>query len=539
MPRFLLHPDQPYLKTRAELLDYEDNLFKNLLSGVPNYYYTPSQDSSFYGHMLRGVAKEEARLEYWYHYDLWGQVPNYLTPVDIRRRYASLLSINRNYPGRTQYDTDYKQMLLDLITAYRKGATVTAIGDVIQAYTGQNFYIEELFKSIGLGYDQTDRNSLKISIYATGSPVAGAQTSSALLEDATRVKALTDDLYDAIDLAKPAHVGINLTTIFGLDEFIGQFVAPAYRYEQINGHYYKHYVNPLGIDDDLRVIVLNVEEAPLDPMLYVQPRLASDSSDTGLASVYATPFQITYQWFADSIPILGATQPLLTLGDVEVSPLGFKHLDVALSGTKLYVLAQMVDAHGVPMRLFGNATQTVPSPLMQTSSQQVSLIVGAADATSLPNVPPSVSPAMDQINQDLVFTTQPYGTAVRADRTVTFTVGSPFFLAAGSFLVYRVGTNGLIQAGAPTAFTVNSSDTEQVLVAVEDITVSIGQTVSLWVEADTMFAHGDVVEFRAGSPLTLKAAAVHHVPFPGLLSPRISQVWEITDDGEFSTANLD
>ena len=59
------------------------------------------------------------------------------TPPDIKRRWAAALEINKSYPEASQFDLDYKAMLVALLAAYPEGTTVDAIQKVITAYTGE------------------------------------------------------------------------------------------------------------------------------------------------------------------------------------------------------------------------------------------------------------------------------------------------------------------------------------------------------------------------------------------------------------------
>lgn len=259
-----INPDQPYTYSRTDLLQYEDLIFANITKNTANYYYINGKNHTIWGTFLKGVASEQARFEFMNQYSLYGRDPVWLTPPDIRRRRADVLFVNRNYPETTRSDQAYKQMLMDLERAYRLGATVQSISQVITAYTGEVFYIDELFKGLGRYYDQSDRNAIKISVYAS----SAVSSQSSITNDTNRIRAVTEDLYNAIDLAKPAHVGINLTTIFGSDENIGQHT--------------KFFESGFGISDELRIILQLVEEEPLEPMLEPAPFLDPSTPDTRL-----------------------------------------------------------------------------------------------------------------------------------------------------------------------------------------------------------------------------------------------------------------
>lgn len=262
-----MQPDTPYVKSRADLTPYEDSEFAQLLNNVPNFYLSIN-DQTYWGRMLRDVGAELGRLEYMHAYDIVGKNPTYLTPPDAKRRWAGPLFLNKNYPTPTQYDLDFKQLIVDLIKAYRMGATSASIAAVVKAYTGQTIVVEELFKEIGTYYDISDRNMIKLSVRVGDAGVLNLDQNFTLTSSISRLKTITDDLYGAIDLAKPAHVGLNLTTIFGLDENIGDYIYGRY-----------------GIVDELRIIALLVEAEPLPDPLYQAPFFDPNHPDTGLASV--------------------------------------------------------------------------------------------------------------------------------------------------------------------------------------------------------------------------------------------------------------
>jgi hypothetical protein len=214
------------------------------------------------------VAAELGRLEYFHSYDIVGKDPSYLTPPDSKRQWNDPLFINKNYPQNDQFDLDYKALVVGLIKAFRQGATVQAIQDVIKAYTGQDIVIEEQWTRIKDGYyDASVRNSLRMSVKIFGSSTIDPSKPEALTS-LSKLKTITDDLYGAIDLAKPAHVGLNLTTVFGLDEHIGT--------ERID-----------VISDTLRIIAIMQEAEPLPPPLTLAPYFDENSPDTGLASTEA------------------------------------------------------------------------------------------------------------------------------------------------------------------------------------------------------------------------------------------------------------
>lgn len=251
------NPDIVYLRSREDLLQYEDSRFNSLINGLANYY-TTRNDQSLWGNILRAIAMELARLEYDYAYDLVNKEPQFLTPPDIRRRWADPLFVSRNYPSATQFDLDFRTMLVDLLKAYAEGATTKSIHDVILAYTGKDIIVEELYKEIGKFFDQSDRNSLTISVNVGGNdPLTDIQ-------NLIQLQAITRDLYGAIDLGKPAHVGLNFTTVFGSDENIDAFITE--------------------ITDELRIFVSLIEEEPFDPMLIQAPMLDPLNPQTTIAA---------------------------------------------------------------------------------------------------------------------------------------------------------------------------------------------------------------------------------------------------------------
>src|SRR5208337_2227132 len=139
------NPDELYQRSREDLLLYEDHRLNSLIQAVANFYITRN-DQSTWGNFLRALAIELARLEYAYAYDIVGKQPQFLTPPDIRRRWNDPLYVSSNWPSKTQFDTDFKTMLVDLLIAYREGSTPKSIRDVIFAYTGKNIVVEELYK---------------------------------------------------------------------------------------------------------------------------------------------------------------------------------------------------------------------------------------------------------------------------------------------------------------------------------------------------------------------------------------------------------
>lgn len=211
--------DNLYLRTREDLLQFEDSLFNSLIQGTANYY-APRNDNSIFGEIFRAAAIELAKIEYYYAYDQVNKNAQFLTPPDIRRRWADPLFISNVYPQATQSDLAYRTMLVELIQAYQQGSTVNALQDIIFAYTGLHVTVIELYTLIGQGfYDQSDRNAISVSIGVGGlNPFEN-------VTNLNQLQAITQTLYGAIDLGKAAHVGLELSTVFGADENIDLFVT--------------------------------------------------------------------------------------------------------------------------------------------------------------------------------------------------------------------------------------------------------------------------------------------------------------------------
>jgi hypothetical protein len=216
------NPDLLYLRSRSDLLRYEDARFNSLIQTVADFYSTRN-DQSIWGNFLRALAIELSKLDYDYNYDLVNKDASLLTPPDIRRRWASPLYISSNWPSPQQFDTQYKQMLVELIAAYKMGTTVAAIQDVIFAYTGININVVELYKQIGNGiFDQSDRNAISVSVQVGGAGSNPLNTVTSLVQ----LQTIIQSLYNAIALAKPAHVGLEFTTIFGEAEDLDCILSP-------------------------------------------------------------------------------------------------------------------------------------------------------------------------------------------------------------------------------------------------------------------------------------------------------------------------
>jgi hypothetical protein len=337
-----INPDELYLRSREDLLLYEDARFNSLILALANFY-VPRNDQNIWGQFLRAVSMELARLEYNLSYQLVNKDPKFLTPPDARRRWADPLFISQTYPHTEQFDAGtfvdsttslqfpvgYRDMLVDLLEAYNEGTTTKAISDVIFAYTGKTIVVEELYQKIGNFYDQSDRNALRVSVNVGGDdPLSDIQNLNQLQQ-------IVHSLYGAIDLAKPAHVGMELTTIFGTDENADCLLSPKYltafqlatvdvkmqayytltayvlltdassqisiaTYQGLSsgqkalyqGLYLNSNCTGSGIDDTLRIFMKFVENPPFDPMLYQAPIFDVKNPQTTLAA-YGRRFDVS------------------------------------------------------------------------------------------------------------------------------------------------------------------------------------------------------------------------------------------------------
>jgi len=262
------NPDLLYLRSREQLLVYEDSRFFSLINAMANFYPTRN-DNSIFGDILRAYARELAKLEYFYAYDLVGKEPQFLTPPDIKRQWADSMFISSDFPTTTpvQYDVQYRAMLVALLQAYRQGARLEAIEEVITAYTGLDITVLELYKLIGNGiYDISDVNTIQVSI-----PVGGSNPLEDI-QNLLQLEPITKDLYGAIDLTKPAHVGVNFAIVFGNGEDIDAYVTDIS--ESVT----------FGIRDQLIITYQIVELAPPGPMLIQAPILNPANPQTTIAA---------------------------------------------------------------------------------------------------------------------------------------------------------------------------------------------------------------------------------------------------------------
>ena len=249
--------DLLYLRSREEMLNYEDTEFAQLIAGVPDTYPALS-DNSLWGSLLRALAMELARIEVMFAYDFVSNEVRYLTPPDSRRQLAGVLSVDRNYPQATQYDRDYRDMMTALYAAYQEGVTPQAMSDVIYAYTGQRVKVLELFREIGNGvYDASDRNTVQVEVTIGTSGDGGI-----IAPD--QVQTVTQSLYNALQLATPAHVGVLYVVVFGEAEDVSATI--------------------LNITDTLDLIYEGEELYAYQPEFTAAPMFNPASPDTELTA---------------------------------------------------------------------------------------------------------------------------------------------------------------------------------------------------------------------------------------------------------------
>lgn len=252
------NPDISYQKQRMVLLPYEDARFNSLMSNVPNCYPFLT-DYTLWGSALRVLAQELARLEYCFSYDVVSLDSQYLTPPDIKRRWAAPLQISSNYPQPSQMDLDYKNLLLGLLEAYPQGTTVSAIQQVIYAYTGETVPVVELYTEIGNGIiDDSDRNAISVSLNTSAITPLSQQASANLLQT------LAQSMVAAINQAMPAHVGLDYALTFGAAENAQTIIAE--------------------MTDTLKINFYGIETAPLPPIFTLAPMEESTSPDTELTA---------------------------------------------------------------------------------------------------------------------------------------------------------------------------------------------------------------------------------------------------------------
>ena len=362
--------DSAYAKTRTDLKTFEEAMFAALRAYVPNFYRDGKEDT-MWGWRLRALAQQLARIEFRTHALIYGTDPALLNPAELVRRFKGPLFLNKNYPGAKQLDADFRTMVLGLLSAYRQGATTQAIRDVLKAYTGEVYEVEELYKQIGTFYDTSDRNSIRIGVKVMGSG------DLATVQGITRVKDVVADLYGAIDLAKPAHVGINLTTVMQEDP------------------------DPiiLQLTDDLQITMLLDEAEPVDPTLHQAPFLNASTPDTGLAPAI---LNLTYRWFKNGVLVAGQTTDTLVLTNLQLTDDGAE------------VWAEVTDP------ILGK---------VWSKKGVISVHDGAGHGTN--TIRPQ-RPAPFKAEQTLVTTTNPYSTKVLVGAGATFMVAAKNSVVPGA-----------------------------------------------------------------------------------------------------------
>ena len=269
--------DAFYETGSEQLLLYRDAEFTSLLNNVANYYSTIN-DQSIWGAFLSALASEMSRIEFCYAYDLVAKNPQYLTPPDIKRQYSGYLNIPGNYPQPTQFDMGdltgstnppqypigFRDMCLDLIYAFRRGAVAGAISDVIYAYTGKSITVQQFYQNIprknGASgyYDASWRNTVGVAVNVGGS------NTSADIQNLNQLQQVTQSLSGAMDLAKPAHVGIDLSISFGEGETLENYI--------------------MGLQDTLKITFKFVDGGQFNPMLYMAPIRNLKNPQTTLAA---------------------------------------------------------------------------------------------------------------------------------------------------------------------------------------------------------------------------------------------------------------
>lgn len=156
--------DIPYIPDRIGLLPFEDRVLSAYLRVVPDYYTHPNDQSTF-GKILRAFAKEQARAEYSYQASMLAHSQRFQSPPDLKRNYAAQLQVDRRYPYEGVSDSEYRGMIIQLLEAYQKGASLEGIKGVVAAYTSYPAVVEESYKRMREGLaDPSDRNALSVSI---------------------------------------------------------------------------------------------------------------------------------------------------------------------------------------------------------------------------------------------------------------------------------------------------------------------------------------------------------------------------------------
>jgi hypothetical protein len=462
---------------------FEDSRLLGLLQAVCNYY-TPRNDQPQWGFLLRAIAQELAKLEYGYQYDIVGSQPQYLTPPDIKRRFAVPLSIKSAYPYAAQFDkgdltgpynssdnpVGYRDMLVDLIDAYGEGSVPKSISDVIYAYTGKSITVVELYKLIGQGvYDQSDRNAIQVNVNVGGN---NALTN---IQSLTQLQEIVQNLYGAIDLAKPAHVGLEFTTVFTETEHVS-----------------------LSIKDTLRIIIRQVEASPLDPMLWVAPIFNVKHPKTTLAA-YGRKLvpTISYETWYDLQPVAPSNSP-----PVPIPPTA---LPSVWNATTIYPRGVLVSPSTGSYQMYRAVKKNNGQPPESGSPP----VVNSAYWKLLP------SPAVWQAYYPIASGMYTVGVAPWTALTDFYT--GQFIIDPNSNL--EIATQGG-ESGATVSF---NSDVSGITDDGSVVWLNLGANYlvnpSLWIQVvnSTGIPTGEVANWNVNNPM-------------GLVAPRESTAWEIKND---------
>lgn len=396
-------------------------------------------------------------------------------------------------------------MVLNLLLAYQQGATIPTIEAVINAYTGLNITVQELFKYAFNSpiYDASYRNTLQafIPILNLGDPSSTAYNN--------QLYTISHDLYNATDLAKPAHVGINLGLVIGgrdesfkpiidevtivdslptisvgngyvfmnnvLYQFTGSTYSPVYQPNTNDSPIPPHYwlnpstnqwilstttpdpnwtsYNPVPRYSAGLRFLIDLEENPLPDLLYIAPLENTNTPNTGLASdspIFIDP------WYGLN-------------GSVSITGSGF----LATSPTVI-------------------ANFSGPSGWVQASPP----IYHAGSA----------SPGS-------TYTIVSLGTSdFRTIGAVSNTIGESFTVSSTWPSISAAGTGTL----SPTSIVV--SDTQLIVGIPPGIITGPIQVII-----------GSASPVITAMNFMAQTAPVTH-PHPGLLSPQLAKVWEIKDD---------
>ena len=245
-------PDGTYFQTREQLLPHEDLLFKSMVNRVPDFY-TNKTSMDISGVILRAMAMEIARVSHWITVSTNNASPANMHPLDLLRTFKDPLYL-QSEPLSAYTDTSNRERILALLEAFRKGATSTAIGEILGTISNGPVDVVE-------SYTKTDGSMAPNSIQVTvGSSVETLQT-------------LTGEMQVGLNLSKPAHIGLSLNTLFVETEILTNYIQD----ELYNDE--DHLISP-------SVTTQWVEEAPEPDYLHLHNTdgsLADGVPDTRLA----------------------------------------------------------------------------------------------------------------------------------------------------------------------------------------------------------------------------------------------------------------